>query len=155
VNGFIGTLVGMFKRIPLSLNALLARCVIGLVFWNSGRTKVAGWDLFHVTENTAFLFKEEYNVPFLAPQTAALLAQLSEHVFPVLLFVGFATRFSALALAGMTLVIQIFVYPNAYVVHGTWLAILLYLMKYGPGAISLDQLIASRGSTVSHHAFAR
>ena len=71
-------------------------------------------------------------------------AQVAEHVFPVLLIVGLATRFSALALLIMTLVIQIFVYPNAYAVHGTWAAILLMLMKYGPGKISIDHFLYRR-----------
>lgn len=137
-------LIGLLERLPQSVIGLLARCAIGLVFWNSGRTKVTGWNIFSVNDNTKFLFAEEYKVPFLNPETAALLAQVSEHVLPVLLALGLATRFSALGLLGMTVVIQIFVYPNAYVLHGTWAAILLYLMKYGPGAISLDQLLARR-----------
>ena len=75
---------------------------------------------------------------------AGLAAQAAEHVLPVLLIVGLATRFSALGLLGMTLVIQVFVYPNAYVLHGTWAAVLLMLIKYGPGAISVDRLISRR-----------
>ena len=61
-----------------------------------------------------------------------------------MLIVGLATRFSALALLIMTLVIQIFVYPNAYIVHGTWAAILLMLMKYGPGPLSIDHILYRR-----------
>jgi putative oxidoreductase len=56
--------------------------------------------------------------------------------------VGLATRFSALALLIMTLVIQIFVYPDAWPTHGSWAAIFLMLMAQGPGKISLDALIA-------------
>jgi putative oxidoreductase len=133
--------IGLFEKLPLSLVALLGRLAVGLVFWNSGRTKVDGWNIFHVGDKTLFLFREEYKVPLLKPELAALMAQAAEHVFPVLLFIGLATRFSALALLGMTLVIQVFVYPNAYVVHGTWAAILLMLVKYGPGAVSLDRLV--------------
>jgi putative oxidoreductase len=90
-----------------------------------------------------FLFEQEYKVPLLSPWLAALLAQLAEHVFPVLIILGLATRFSALALLGMTLVIQIFVYPNAYVTHATWAAILLMLIKFGPGLVSIDALLKS------------
>ncbi len=136
--------MSLFERIPHSLIALLARFAIGLVFWKSGRTKVSGWDVFSVNENTKFLFAEEYKVPFLAPETAALMAQLAEHALPIALFVGFATRFSALGLLAMTAVIQIFVYPSAYGLHGTWAVILLYLMKYGPGSFSLDHWLARR-----------
>jgi putative oxidoreductase len=140
----IDTLIGLMSRIPHSLIALIGRLAIGLVFWKSGRTKVEGWDIFHVSDKTLFLFTEEYKVPVLPPEIAALLAQLAEHVLSALIIIGLATRFSALGLLGMTLVIQIFVYPDAYVLHGTWAAILLMLMKYGPGKFSIDHLIYRR-----------
>ncbi len=144
MNRLVFWFVGLFARIPHPLIALLARFAIGMVFWKSGRTKVDGWNVFSVNENTALLFAEEYKVPFLPPDIAALLAQLAEHALPILLFVGLATRFSALGLLAMTAVIQIFVYPTAYVLHGTWAAILLYLMKYGAGTLSLDHVLAKR-----------
>jgi putative oxidoreductase len=140
----VTTAIAAMERIPYSLIALVGRFAVGLVFWNSGRTKVEGWNIFAVNDKTLFLFTEEYKVPVLPPGTAALLAQMAEHILPVLLVLGLATRFSALGLLGMTLVIQIFVYPGAYVVHGTWAAILLMLMRFGPGAIALDRLIARR-----------
>lgn len=140
----VTTAIAAMERIPYSLIALVGRCVVALVFWNSGRTKVEGWNIFAVNDKTLFLFAEEYKVPVLPPGTAALLAQMAEHILPVLLVLGLATRFSALGLLAMTLVIQIFVYPGAYVVHGTWAAILLMLMRFGPGAIALDRLIARR-----------
>lgn len=144
MNRLVFSLIGLFEKLPQSLLALPGRLAIGLVFWNSGRTKVDGWNIFHVNDKTLFLFQEEYKVPLLKPELAALMAQIAEHVFPVLLIVGLATRFSALALFGMTLVIAIFVYPEAYVIHGTWATVLLMLVKYGPGKIALDHLIARR-----------
>ena len=147
--------VALFERIPLGLIALLARFSIAAVFWKSGQTKIEGLaiDIVEGTfelgwprlaESTIPLFAQEYKVPVLPPEVAAYLAAFVEHLFPVLILLGLATRFSALALLGMTLVIQIFVYPGAYPTHGTWAALLLYLMAQGPGAVSLDHWIARR-----------
>jgi putative oxidoreductase len=148
-------LIGLFSSIPYSVLAMLARFSIAMVFWQSGQTKVEGFaiDLISGTftigmprlaDSTIFLFSSEYNLPLLAPELAARLAVFAEHFFPLLILLGFATRFSALALLLMTLTIQLFVYPDAYPTHGTWAAILLMLMARGPGAFSIDQLIARR-----------
>jgi putative oxidoreductase len=140
----IDEIVSLFGKIPHTLPGLLGRLSIALVFWNSGRTKVDGWNILAVNDRTVFLFQEEYKVPLLPAELAAWLAQVSEHIFPVLLVVGLASRLSALALLGMTLVIQIFVYPSAYVTHGLWASVLLMIIMYGPGKLSLDHLIANR-----------
>jgi putative oxidoreductase len=66
----------------------------------------------------------------------------AELTLPLLLFAGLFTRFAALALLIMTLVIEIFVYPNAFDTHGVWAVALLFLMKYGPGALSADHIAA-------------
>jgi putative oxidoreductase len=137
-------ILSVMESFPHSFLALLGRLAIGLVFWNSARTKVEGWDIFHVNEGTLQLFTEEYKLPIIPPETAALMAQLAEHTFSILIIIGLATRFSALALLGMTLVIEIFVYPDAYVLHGTWAAILIMLIKFGPGKIALDHFVAQR-----------
>lgn len=147
--------VALFERIPHSLIAFLARFSIAAVFWKSGQTKIEGLaiDLIsgeftlgwpHLSDTALTLFRDEYKLPGLAPEFAAPMAALAEHVFPLLILLGLATRFSALALLGMTLVIQVFVYPGAYATHGTWAALLLYLMAHGPGALSLDSWIAKR-----------
>jgi putative oxidoreductase len=116
--------------------ALAARFSIAGIFWMSGRTKVDGW--LSVTDNAVALFADEYQVPILAPDVAAHLAAYAEHLFPILLVLGLATRVSALALIGMTLVIQIFVYPSAWPTHLVWITALLYLAGRGGGRLSLD-----------------
>jgi putative oxidoreductase len=130
------------EAIPYSLVALLARVAIATVFWRSGQTKVGGF--LDIKDTTFFLFKEEYKVPLLPPDLAAYLTTYAEHIFPVLLVVGLATRLSALALFVMTAVIQIFVYPDGWPEHILWFALLLVIIARGPGALSLDHLIWSR-----------
>ena len=130
------------ERIPYSIVALVARFAVATVFWRSGQTKVE--DLFRIKDNTFFLFREEYKVPLLPPDLAAYMATVAEHVFPVLLVAGLASRLSALGLMVMTLVIQVFVYPEGWPEHILWFALLLLIVARGPGALSLDHLIWSR-----------
>lgn len=130
------------ERIPYSLVALVARLAVASVFWRSGQTKVE--DFFQIKDNTFFLFREEYKVPLLHPDLAAYMATVAEHVFPVLLVAGLASRLSALGLTVMTLVIQLFVYPDGWPEHILWFALLLLIVARGPGALSLDHLIWSR-----------
>jgi putative oxidoreductase len=137
----IQSLVVLFEHIPHSAIALLARIVIGLVFLKSGLTKVDG---FHVTDSALFLFQEEYKVPLLSPWLAAHLAAFAELTMPVLLFAGLGARFAALVLLGMTIVIQVFVYPEAYVTHGLWAVALLLIVARGAGRLSLDHFVSSR-----------
>lgn len=137
----ITTFIRLFEKIPLSLLALLARVIIGLVFFNSGLTKIDG---FALKPGTFFLFAEEYKVPLLPPALAAYMAATAELTMPFLLWIGFGARFAAAALLGMTAVIQTFVYPEAYVTHGLWAVVLLFILKYGAGALSVDYLIRMR-----------
>jgi putative oxidoreductase len=74
------------------------------------------------------------------------MAATAEHVFPILLLAGLATRLSAAALLVMTLVIEVFVYPGAYPTHGTWAAVLLFLIAHGGGRLSVDHWLAQRWS---------
>ena len=131
----------LMAAIPYWFVALIARISIAAVFWRSGQTKVEGWQ---VSDTAILLFKDEYKLPLIDPTLAAYLATFAEHFFPILLVIGLATRFAALALLIMTLVIEIFVYPDAWPTHGTWAACFLILMTQGPGKISLDHLIAQR-----------
>ncbi len=130
------------ERIPYSLVALVARVAAASVFWRSGQTKVDGF--LAIKDKTFFLFQEEYKVPLLPPDLAAYLATYAEHIFPILLVVGLASRISALALLCMTLVIQVFVYPHGWPEHILWFSALLVILARGPGALSLDHLIWSR-----------
>lgn len=142
-------------HLPNTLLAFVARFSIAAVFWKSGQTKIEGLAIDIVSgeftlgmprlsDNAVFLFKEEYRLPVLSPELGATLAALGEHILPVFILLGLATRLSALGLLGMTLVIQLFVYPDAYPTHGTWAAVLLYLMAHGPGKLSIDAWIARR-----------
>lgn len=157
MNNLIIRAIALLEKIPHSLIAFLARFSIAAVFWKSGQTKVEGlaidvidgtfqlgWP--RLADSTIALFESEYHVPLLSPEIAAHMAAFAEHLFPTLILIGFATRFSALALLGMTLTIQLFVYPDAYPTHGTWAAVLLFLMARGPGRLSIDHLIARRFS---------
>jgi putative oxidoreductase len=125
-----------------SLIALAARFAIAGIFFLSGRTKVEGW--LTVSDTAIALFADEYRVPLLPPALAAHLATYAEHLFPVLLVLGLCTRLSALALLGMTAVIQIFVYPDAWPTHLSWAALLLYLAGRGAGAVSVDRALGIR-----------
>jgi putative oxidoreductase len=124
------------------LIALAARFGIASVFLQSGRTKVDGW--LTVTDSAVYLFREEYKLPLVDPALAAHLAAYAEHLFPLLLIVGFTTRLAALALLGMTAVIEIFVYPDAWATHLTWAGLLLYLAGRGGGAWSADRTLGIR-----------
>lgn len=127
------------ERIPNDLIAVIARLSIAGVFWRSGETKLDGWS---VSDSAVYLFENEYRLPLIDPWLAAHLAAFAEHFFPVLLVIGLASRFSALALLAMTLVIEIFVYPDAWPTHGTWAVYLLFIAARGPGRLSIDALIA-------------
>jgi putative oxidoreductase len=127
------------RLLPPSLLLLLARASAASIFFLSGRTKVEG--LFTIKDATYQLFEYEYGLPFIPPETAAQMATVAEHLFPLLLILGLSTRLSALALLGMTLVIQVFVYPSAWPTHLSWAALLLPLVARGAGAISLDHAL--------------
>jgi putative oxidoreductase len=153
VADMIRNVYALAARIPDSLIAAVGRFSIAAVFWKSGQTKVEGFsvDLVdgvfqfgwpHLSSSAVDLFRDEYKVPVLDPQIAAVMAASAEHVLPLLLLVGLATRPAALGLLGMTLVIQLLVYPGAYPTHGVWITVLLFLIARGPGVLSLDHLIA-------------
>ena len=126
------------RLIPRDLVQLAARLFIGIVFWQSARTKVDG---LMIKDQTYYLFENIYNIPLIPADWAAVMATIGEHSLSVLIILGLASRFSAVGLLVMTAVIEIFVFPEAWVLHGTWAASLLVVLAYGPGRLSLDHLL--------------
>jgi putative oxidoreductase len=130
--------VALLERLPLSALQLLFRIAIGSVFWSSGLTKLASW------QATVALFRDEYQVPLLPPEAAALLGTTFELACPVFLVLGLATRLATLPLLGMTFVIEVFVYPEYWTQHLLWASALLFLLARGAGVVSIDHFIARR-----------
>ena len=128
-----------------SLVLLLVRVVLAGIFWRSGRAKMADSSWFTISDGTWELFRTEYSGVPLPPELAAPLATGAEHLFPVLLVIGLLIRASALALLGMTMVIQIFVYPDAWwTEHSLWTALALVLIVRGGGIFAIDRLLSVR-----------
>jgi putative oxidoreductase len=125
----------LLQRLPLPLIQLLFRLAIATVFLKGGLAKTANWML------TVQLFADEYQVPVLPPEIAAVTAVTFEFGCSALLVLGLATRLATLPLLGMLAVIQTLVYPNAWSDHLTWGSILLFLLTRGGGALSLDWLL--------------
>lgn len=136
-----GSALATWRSRILSDDLLLAvaRWGIASVFFLSGRTKVEGF--LTIKSSTYDLFVSEYALPLIPAEWAARLATGAEHLFPLLLVLGLFTRMSALALLGMTTVIEIFVYPDAWPTHLSWAGLLLPLVARGGGKWSLDHVL--------------
>ena len=136
----IAALQALAARIlPASVQLLADRFAVAAIFFLSGRTKVEGW--FTLKDSTIDLFRYEYMLPLVPPEIAAPLAAFAEHALPLLLVAGLFTRCAAVGLLGMTAVIEIFVYPQAWPTHLSWAALLLPLIAQGAGKFSLDHLL--------------
>jgi len=130
-------------KLPEGLMLLFMRVVLAGIFWRSAQTKIAEGTWFTIGDNAYALFETEYSGVPLPSHLAAVMAATSEHLFPVLLVFGLFTRGAALALLGMTMVIQIFVYPDAFwTEHSLWIAMQLALIVRGAGLFSLDALLS-------------
>ncbi|RST31255.1 DoxX family protein [Sphingomonas ginkgonis] len=129
--------------LPPSVLLLVQRVGIAAIFFLSGRTKVDGW--LTINDSARELFASDYRLPFLPPEIAVHVATYSEHLFPILLVLGLFSRFAACALLGMTLVIEVFVYPDAWPTHLSWAGLLLPIIALGGGRISLDRLFRLDG----------
>jgi putative oxidoreductase len=131
----IASIRSLLGRVPLSVHQLLFRLAVAGVFFRTGLQKARGW------ETTVALFTDEYKLPGLPPEIAAVMATCFELACSSLLILGLATRLATLPLLGMIMTIQLFVYPQAWPEHLVWSSILVFLLTRGPGAISLDRMI--------------
>jgi putative oxidoreductase len=130
---------------PPSFVQLIMRFALAVPFWRSGILK---WDGFLQLSDTAVtLFTDEFMLhlpggpyPFPAPTLMAFLSGSGEIIFPILLVLGLATRFAALGLLCMTVIVELTV-PDGWPVHITWAAMALGIMAWGPGRFSIDYLL--------------
>ncbi len=123
-------------RFPLSLIEFGMRLAVGATFFRSGMNKFQSFD------TAITLFREEYRLPLLPPELAAYMGTAVELSAPVLLVLGLFARLGAAALLTMTLTIQFLVYPENWPEHLMWASILAYVLSRGPGALSIDRVIA-------------
>jgi putative oxidoreductase len=139
------TIAMISGRVPEAVVLLLTRLALAGVFWRSARTKVEDGSWLTVSDTTTLLFQEEYRMPF--PEITGALATYGEHALSILVFFGLATRLGASGLLVMTLVIQFFVYPEAWwSVHSLWVALAGVLIVRGGGLFSIDHmLVKARG----------
>lgn len=149
------TRIDLSSRHASEAIALLARIGLAFTFWLSGQTKIEGlvldplglqvqWGWPHISESALELFRSEYALPLVPPDWAALMAATAEHALPLMLILGLGTRVAALGVLGMTLVIQLFVYPLAFPTHALWAASALALLVHGGGRLALDRPLARR-----------
>jgi putative oxidoreductase len=131
-------------RIGEAVALLLLRVALAGIFWRSGRTKVVEGSVLQIDPVQYDLFASEFSGLPLDPVIAVPLTTYAEHLFPLLLLLGLATRLSAAALLVMTLVIQIFVFPDAWwPVHSLWAAMAAILIVRGGGLFALDHIGAT------------
>ncbi|WP_439401463.1 DoxX family protein [Bradyrhizobium sp. DASA03068] len=128
-----------------SLVQLVLRLALAVPFWRSGLLKWGGF--LKLNDTAVTLFSDEFmlHLPggpyhFPAPTLMAFLSGCGEIMFPILLVLGLGTRFAALGLLFMTVIVELTV-PDGWPIHLTWAAMALGIMAYGPGLISLDHLV--------------
>jgi putative oxidoreductase len=138
LRGLANGLAHLLGRFPLAILQLIFRLSIASVFFKSGHSKILSWD------TTILLFANEYRVPVLSPQLAASLSASFELGCSALIAIGLLTRLATLPLLCMIFVIQTFVYPENWVEHLSWAAMLTFLLTRGPGAIALDHLLSKQ-----------
>ena len=135
--------------IPEGIALLFTRIALAGIFWRSARTKVEEGSFLTIRDTTFFQFSDApFNqVPMFNGELGAYVTTYMEHFLPLLLLLGLGTRLGALGILGMTLVIQIFVFPEMAVwwqTHILWVAMALVLIVRGGGLFSLDRLIGAK-----------
>jgi putative oxidoreductase len=138
-------MTNLMERIPHALIGLAGRLSLAWIFWTVGRARMGGsWNVLEPRGITISMLRGGYDIPQIPAGAAAVAIQTAELVLPVLLAIGLASRFAALGLLVLIAVFEIFVQPGPYALHGAWAAILLMIMKYGPGSLSLDHALGRR-----------
>jgi len=140
--------IGIIRSVAFpSLTQLVLRLALAVPFWKSGILKWSGF--LKLSDTAITLFSEEFmlHLPggpyhYPVPAVMAFLSGCGEIMFPVLLVLGFATRFAALGLLFMTMIVELTV-PDGWPIHITWAAMALGIMAWGPGRISIDYLLRS------------
>lgn len=139
-------LTRLFDRIPYSLIALVGRVSVAWQFWVAGRARVSdGWNILEPRSATMTMYLGGWNIRWIPYEYAAIATQVAEFALPVLLALGLASRFAALGLLVLLVVFEVYVHPGPYAIHGTWAALLLLIIKAGPGSVSLDHAMGRRG----------
>lgn len=143
ITRFLCMVRGKANSISNDIISLGLRIALAGMFWKSMQTKIINGELFNIQ---SFFMQETSDgdfskIPFISGKLLAYLTVGAETLFPILLVFGLATRFSAVALIGMTATIQIFVYPQAWDSHLLWGVALLFLLARGAGKYSLDHVI--------------
>ncbi len=136
----------LFERVPYSFIALVARLSVAWPIWEAGRARVdGGWNIHVPRSSTMAMYLGGWNLHSIPYDWAAIATQLAEFALPILLAVGLASRLAAFGLLVLLVVFELFVHPGPYAVHGAWAALLLMVMRFGPGSVSLDDALGRRG----------
>lgn len=142
-NYLINQALESFFALLRPFTLLVARGYIAWIFFPAGLTKIRDWD------TTLFLFEEEYSVPFISPTLAAYLGTGAELILPLFLLIGL---FSPLVTLGLLIVNAVAVLsleviaPAAFLMHVIWGLLLMILLLWGPGRVSLDRIIKARAT---------
>ena len=134
----IRAILNWLEKMPHAVLALLARVGLAAVFWQAGMDKMTNWK---IKSETFEAFANEYNIPLLPPELATHLATFVEHLTPILMLLGLATRAAGGAMLGVVAVIFIFVHQDEWPAFVIWSSAIVFLLTKGPGVLSLDHLI--------------